>query len=514
MPVFSQSVWYYSTIQALLYVETSVVLVQDNAATKSVVPKSSIVRGGAVAVVLPTPSNIRRWEIWLWCALLLLMVTPVTYIAIRCAQPSSAMLEGSDDQFYYAILRSAVFDYDADLRNELRLLTPSAKTPTWQASLAEITDPASGQIRCKYTVGWSVVAAPGYLLVRAWDFIAGVPANGYELRYQAGASYSILLAGWLGLLLSYALARRLSGPWTAAAATLLVLFGSGLFFSAAMQQFVAHGAGFFAVSAFVYLACSIAWGRFDGRVYWLLLGFLAGLMSIVRATNLVYCLFGLYPLLARLRSSQGGGKKLLLDVALALAGMLPPVAAQVLFWLGNVGKLAVYSYGAEPFFWGEPRLLSYLFSQRHGLFFYAPVLLLSLAGLLLALGPRSPYPARIGALVGLLCVMLLVYVNSCWWAWWFGSGFGTRSLIEASPVWIVGLGLLLANMKGKARIGAMVVAIVFCMSTLTLFGLYVIHRWPMYTMNTDPALKGLRYPALNGHPPGTPDYFHRVHNID
>ena len=113
----------------------------------------------------------------------------VMYAAIRWRQESQSILSGWDREFYYAILRSAVFDHDADLRNELALLTPSAaKDPSWGANLASATDPASGRLRCKYTIGWSVVAAAGYLLVRAWDLVRGAPANGYELRYQVGAS--------------------------------------------------------------------------------------------------------------------------------------------------------------------------------------------------------------------------------------------------------------------------------------------------------------------------------------
>ena len=438
-----------------------------------------------------------------------MIATPSGYDGFRCVRDSRPLLYGTDSEYYYAILRSAVFDGDADLNNELHFLTPSAaaKRSGGGAGLEFAPDRASGRLCCKYTVGWSIVALPGYLLVRAWDVAFGVPATGYELRYQVAVICNILLAGWLGLMLAYALVRRLTGPWPAAAATVLVLLGSGLFYYTAIAVFMSHGAGFFAVSAFVYLACSIAWGNLNGKGYWLLLGFLAGLMVVTRATNIIYCLFGFYPLLADWKSSHGCGKRLALTVTLGLAGALPLVAAQMLFWLGNFGKPLVFSYGGETFFWSEPRLLSYLFSPRHGLFLYAPVLLLALAGLLLVLGSaRSCRPARTPAGLGLLLVIVQIYVNSCWWVWWFGGGFGTRSLVEASPVWILGLGLLLANLKQKARIAVTVVAIAFSIFTVTLLGLSVTHHLPAYYMNIDPKLKGLA--------PTAPDYFHRVHMID
>ncbi len=73
-------------------------------------------------------------------------------------------------------------------------------------------------------------------------------------------------------------------------------------------------------------------------------------------------------------------------------------------------------------------------------------------------------------------------------------------------MWILGLGLLPANLKQKARIAVTVVAIAFCISTVTLLGLHVTHRLPTYTMGADPKLRGLA--------PTAPDYFHRVHMID
>ena len=152
-------------------------------------------------------------------------------------------------------------------------------------------------------------------------------------------------------------------------------------------------------------------------------------------------------------------------------------------------------------------MIPFLVSQRHGLFFYAPVLLLSVAGLLLGLGSaRSARPARIAAGVGLLCVAVLVYVNSCWWGWWFGGGFGTRSMVDGSAVWILGLGLLLATLKGKTRIGVTVVAMACCLVTVTLLGLLTFHRWPSYSEHSDSELKTLSR--------GEADYFHRAHRFN
>ena len=101
-------------------------------------------------------------------------------------------------------------------------------------------------------------------------------------------------------------------------------------------------------------------------------------------------------------------------------------------------------YGAEEiFYWAHPALLRTLFSSRHGLFFFSPILLLAAWGIYLGL--RRGKLWRDGLLVSLLVGFVGVwYVNSAWYGWWFGGSFGGRAFIEVAPLYVVGLGLAFA----------------------------------------------------------------------
>jgi len=43
---------------------------------------------------------------------------------------------------------------------------------TYILALPAEVNPVTGRVHIRYTVGWAVMASPGYLLVRAWDYMA------------------------------------------------------------------------------------------------------------------------------------------------------------------------------------------------------------------------------------------------------------------------------------------------------------------------------------------------------
>jgi hypothetical protein len=80
-----------------------------------------------------------------------------------------------------------------------------------------------------------------------------------------------------------------------------------------------------------------------------------------------------------------------------------------------------------------------LFHSRHGLFYWSPLLLLSMAGSVAGLRRSgAPDPLLRGYLGAFL---LLWYVNSAWYAWWFGESFGARAFLELAGLFVLGLGL-------------------------------------------------------------------------
>jgi hypothetical protein len=90
--------------------------------------------------------------------------------------------------------------------------------------------------------------------------------------------------------------------------------------------------------------------------------------------------------------------------------------------------------GAEYMRWSEPFLTELLFSSRHGLFSWSPLLLFAFLGFI-GFVWRKP---RLG--IPLLSMFLvLTYVNSVVADWWGGGAFGARRFDSALPILALGL---------------------------------------------------------------------------
>ena len=121
----------------------------------------------------------------------------------------------------------------------------------------------------------------------------------------------------------------------------------------------------------------------------------------------------------------------------ALLG-LAPLLLQMGIWHRLTGHWIVYSYSNERFYWGHPKLLQTLVSSRHGLLSWTPLLILSFVGIAIFLISKHQ---RGKPLVWnlLISFVILWYINSSWFAWWFGHAFGVRAFLDISVLFIVGL---------------------------------------------------------------------------
>jgi len=76
-----------------------------------------------------------------------------------------------------------------------------------------------------------------------------------------------------------------------------------------------------------------------------------------------------------------------------------------------------------------------------------------------------------------LVILLNVYINSCWWNWWFGGGFGCRTMIDVYMI----LGIGFANLYGflqrrLKKIGLVIISLIVIPFTfVNIFQTYQYH---------------------------------------
>jgi hypothetical protein len=278
---------------------------------------------------------------------------------------------------------------------------------------------------------------------------------------------------------------------------LAIWFGTPLFFYMYIAPPMSHGCSAFAVAAFILTWLRIRRDWSAGGL--IALGALAALMAMVREQDIFIAIapaadWAIDLWLARrrpdgARDREDAGARagdemrrprptptlaqlvmrgVLGAVAFGIA-YLPQVAA---YWVIN-GYLGPSKLVARKLTWTSPHALGVLASTEHGLLFWTPLVLLSIAGLVwLAVRPGPANSRWVGSLSAVspradvrrsdsrvegaasdrrrvaICLLLMaisqVYIAGCVESWTVAGAFGQRRFVGLASLFVVGLAALLA----------------------------------------------------------------------
>lgn len=408
----------------------------------------------------------------------------------------------SDGRGYYVYMPSLVIDGDLDFSNQIEKNWDVDFDP----SLLEDKTPL-GYVRNKYPMGLALSALPSFAVAHLLSLGAYALTgshrflpDGYSALYQLFTLFTVLGFGYLMMLMTDRIMQTYFALRGVAIGCAVLAFWTLSHYSYYFfrEPLMVHVTSAFWVTACLYFglkgqqeAVSIGpaslsefpnAGRNSQNVLLNMgLMFVAFAFAIVcRPTNMF---IGFFVLLASINALKKAASPALWLKTLAI-GLLAtfPILIQMTVWKVMTGSWISYSYKSEGFSHaGNPYLWSTLFSSLHGLFFWAPILLLSFVGL--ALRFRESHPLKDVFLTPLMLgALVLWYFNSSWHQWWFGDAFGARSFLELAPLFIVGLGFFFAALmqvqKPLARVlvaGAVVACGVY---TYGLMALYIARKIP------------------------------------
>jgi hypothetical protein len=382
-------------------------------------------------------------------------------------------IAGTDSQMYYAYVRSWIIDSDLDFRNEFVSLTP------YPEQLPSLKETRTGHVANKCLVGFSLFSLPFFVLAHLLSLGFSVfnaslfRPDGYSLLYDLLVSLGHVAYGIAGIFLSYKFLRGyFEQKWVLTAIT-AVWFSTCLIYYGAFFPLMAHVPGFFAVSALYYLCGTL---RHQSRWYiFLLIGVLSGLLIVLRFSNTVMLLFPAYVfwnLLLR-HEARKDKPKWFGKIFLSLCSFGAMIALQLIVWKIIYGSYFVYSYGSERLIFNHPHILEVLFSSNHGLFFWFPITLISLAGLIFAVFKERKTEISLFA----LSMSLLIYLNASWHSWWFGNAFGSRAFSEAGLIFSFGLAYFL-KFGVKRFSWALIICGIFMVWNVYMLGLYYLNYLP------------------------------------
>jgi len=341
----------------------------------------------------------------------------------------------SDAFYYYAYLRSLAFDGDVSLANDYRMIGLGDKPHLFEPT-------ATGYAHSAWTVGpaivWSPFFATGHLVAtRLAAQGRDVAVDGTSFPYRQ----SIVIAGLVYALLGWWLTLLFCEHWfrtrVAATAVVLVAGGSFMLWYMLVEPTMTHAPSMAAVAGFL-----LYWVRTrDHRTVrgWVILGLIAGLMTLLRWQNALFAIIPACDVIVSLWAAWRAGDRARLQHLLIGGTVFTAVAAiaclpQMLAWKAIYGSYLAVSPVGPKIRWTDPQLVLTLFSSRNGLLAMSPILYVGVLGLM---GFTRKH-AAIG-LPLLLAIAVMVWFNASIQDWWGSDGYGGRRFDGIIPMLVLGV---------------------------------------------------------------------------
>lgn len=328
---------------------------------------------------------------------------------------------------------------------------------------------ANGYVFTFWAIGAPMLWMPFWLLGHAMTAVSHLfgqtwTPNGFTIYYNLAVRFATAVLGLCALLMNFFWARAYTGARAALLGILAVAIGTPYFwywFHIADQS---HVPAAFAISLFLIVWEAYRRGTRD-RVSGFLMGILGGLVAIIKPNHLLIFLFPLSYWISRLKS----GEKIIVlkELCWVAGGAILAVSLQVWIWqiifgnpLGPILEKGVKHY--YKFFAGRYWLPDVLFSSYHGLFFFAPVLVLSFWGLF-RLIRKDP----VVAIPSLLILILQILFMASERYFWEGAAFGLRRVVDWTPLFALGIVYCLRDLNRAAVAFACVAAVWTILLTFT-----------------------------------------------
>ena len=347
---------------------------------------------------------------------------------------------------YYAYARSLLVERHLDFRKDWQRGNESfvlGRLDT-EGRILENQYTSTGHIADIWTVGPSILWAPFLVLTHLGvllcdRFGAHISADGFSAPYLIAMACATALYGFLGLWISFCVARKYFQERWAFLATLGIWWASSLPVYMYFNPSWSHAHSCFTVALFLWY-----WNRTRGErtiAQWIVLGLLSGLMVDVYYPNGVLLLV---PLLEGLEcywhywnSSNSSAViprlfvRHLLYVAVFIVGLLPTlISRQIIFG----GPFRTGYPSAQDWSWHSPALLNVLFSSDHGMLSWNPILALALVGLVFFRRVDNPFANYLIVATATYYLVISFYPD------WDGlSSFGNRFFVSLTLVFVLGV---------------------------------------------------------------------------
>ena len=298
----------------------------------------------------------------------------------------------------------------------------------------------------KFPPGTAFLIMPFFLLALLISSLFGLSLDGYNLVFQYSVGIAALFWAFVGLVYAYKLLLTYQIKTKQALFVVLAsFFGTNLFAYTFYMPAFSHVYSFALISMLLY---SVRIYFLNNRLGVLLLSsFLFGLVAITRSVNILVILF--IPFLAsNINTLIAGVKNKLKNLNIVFVVVVFVLAIMPYLFINHIqtGHYLFFSYQNEGFYWDRPEVFNFLFSFRKGWFVYTPFLVLIIPALI-RLFRKNKFEFTFISLF----LVVVIYVFSSWWNWFYGDSFGMRPMVDFTAIFILIIALLFKDLKDTIK---------------------------------------------------------------
>ena len=276
----------------------------------------------------------------------------------------------------------------------------------------------------KYFIGTSIMVAPFVLPVYITQKIACIPIDFYSEYYQKAYSIAALFYLLIGLIAFRKLLILYNiEPKVIAFSIFAIFAGTNLAYYSLLEPSMSHVYSFGIISLFIYNLKEFSIKQKPSSI--IKLSILLGIIVLIRPVNVVIILIIPFIVNTNYRSIIAFIKAKPSYFVYSLLIFVILLSIQSLAWWLQSGKVLLWSYSNEGFYFSKPEIINFLFSFRKGAFIYTPIILLSI----IAFSIKNRNNLK-QILTALLFFAGIVYILSSWWNWYYGDSFGSRVMVE------------------------------------------------------------------------------------
>ncbi|HNS16371.1 MAG TPA: hypothetical protein PKH94_06475 [Bacteroidales bacterium] len=335
-------------------------------------------------------------------------------------------------------------------------------------------DSATNRVVTKYTCGVAVMMTPFFLTTHAIVALSDAPGDGFSQPYHKMINVAAVFYLMAGLILWYRVLRRYFSKGISLITITALFLGTTLFYYAVDETGMSHVYSFFLFSLYLF-AVQRVFSESGSALKWIILtGLAAAMIILVRPVNAVFLPVIIF-LDAATREEISKRISFLLKwehvlILLFIAFLL--FLPQLLYWNYTYDKFIIYTYHGEGFTnLLSPKITEYLFSTNNGLILYNPVLLFGFTGTILMLIRHKDNGRTLAVLL-----LVIIYLFSSWWNWYYGCGYGNRSFTEYTTVMALPFGYLANTILNRPR-KALKWCWIILVCILVVLNLKMIYSW-------------------------------------